>query len=209
MRISVLGGTGGTGRETILQGLSGGHRITALARDPMRLDIESSLLEVIKGDALVAKDVDPVVRGQDAVFVSLGLSATYSDDQVVTVCTEGIRNVLASMRRYGVTRLVAMSTHGVNDSDDGSDYVRGLWTSMGERLKDKATMEPLIRASNVDWTIIRAPRISTEPPRGPYRVAERLLIDESSSVSRSLVAQFVLAEIVNPRHVGQAVSIVE
>ncbi|MER6852519.1 NAD(P)H-binding protein [Streptomyces flaveolus] len=209
MRIAILGATGGTGYETVAQTLAAGHTITALVRDGAALRPDGDRLEVIVGDALDAGCVDAVVKDQDAVFMSLGLSASGSASEVVTVCTVGAQHVLAAMDRHGVRRLVAMSTHGVNDSNDGSPYVRSLWRSMGERLKDKETMETVIRASTVDWTIIRAPRISEQPPRGDYQVGERLRIEPEDSVSRVGVASFVLSELTAPAHVGQVLTIRE
>ncbi|MEV5492903.1 NAD(P)H-binding protein [Streptomyces bobili] len=209
MRIAILGATGGTGYETVAQTLAAGHTVTALVRDPAALRPDKNRLKVIVGDALDADSVDAVVKDQDAVFMSLGLSAAGSAAEVVTVCTVGARHVLAAMDRHGVRRLVAMSTHGVNDSNDGSPYVRSLWQSMGERLKDKESMETVIRAGAVDWTIVRAPRISEQPPCGHYQVGERLRIESQDSVSRVGVASFVLSELTAPSHVGQALTIRE
>lgn len=209
MRIAILGATGGTGRETLTQALDAGHTITALVRNPAAVRADGERLTVIVGDALDAASVDTVIKGQDAVFMSLGLSASGSSTEVVTVCTTGAQHVVAAMDRHGVRRLVAMSTHGVNDSNDSSPYVRALWQRMGERLRDKETMEPVIRASSTDWTIVRAPRISEEPPIGDYRVGERLRIEPESSVSRASVARFVLSELTAPAHVGQALTICE
>jgi putative NADH-flavin reductase len=209
MRIAILGATGGTGRAVAGLALAEGHEVTALVRDPARLALTSGRLRVLTGDALRADDVDAAITGQDAVFVSLGLSAGGSATEVVTVCTDGISNVLAAMARHRVDRVVAMSTHGVNDSDDGSPYVRALWEAVGERLKDKQTMEPLIRRSPTVWTIVRAPLISPEPPRGPFRAEEKIAIDATSSISHANLARFVLDELTEPRHAGQALSITE
>ena len=209
MRIGILGATGGTGLAVTRLALAEGHHVTALARNPARLTLAHERLAVLRGDALIAADVEAVVEDQDAVFVSLGLSAAGSADEVVTVCTVGITHVLAAMSRHGVSRLVAMSTHGVNDSDDGSGYVRALWAAMGERLKDKQTMEPLIQASSTRWTIIRAPRISPDPPRGGFQIGEHLTIDSSSSISHRNLARFVLDELTHPQHAGRALSITE
>ena len=70
-------------------------------------------------------------------------------------------------------------------------------------------MEPLIRASQARWTIVRAPRISPEPPRGPFRVAANPAIDSSSTISHANLARFVLDELTRPRHLHAALSISE
>ena len=209
MRIAILGATGGTGLAVTELALAEGHEVTALVRDPGRMPARSARLHLIQGDALAARDVSAAISGQDAVFVSLGLPAGGSSDEVVTVCTTGIGHVLDAMSTHGVGRVVVMSTHGVNDSDDGSDYPRALWDAMGERLKDKATMEPLVRASATQWTIIRAPRIVAEPARGPVQAGEHLAIDFESRISHENLARFVLDELTAPAYAGRAISVSE
>ncbi|WP_157880486.1 NAD(P)H-binding protein, partial [Streptomyces katrae] len=39
MKITVFGATGGVGREVVRQGLAAGHEVTAVVRDPARLDV--------------------------------------------------------------------------------------------------------------------------------------------------------------------------
>jgi nucleoside-diphosphate-sugar epimerase len=213
MRIAVLGASGGTGRAATRHFLATGHAVQALVRDRARLDVEDAALTVVAGDALRAADVEEVVAGADAVFVTLGLPASGADDEVVTVCTTGIGHVVASMRAHGIRRLVAMSTHGVNESHDDSAYVTRLWDLMGARLHDKETMEPLIRAAgaagDVDWTIIRAPAITEGDAIGPLVVAEAPRLALDASVSHESLAGFVLDELVAPTHVGEAITLRE
>ncbi|MDT7653444.1 MAG: hypothetical protein QOI36_4850, partial [Pseudonocardiales bacterium] len=152
--VAVLGATGPTGRAFVDAALRRGHTLTAVVRGAGRLDSTPDL-RVVEGDARTATTVEAAVRGQDAVFVSLGLSAGGSAEGGVTVCTDAVRHLVRAMPRLGVSRAIVMSTHGVGDSNDGSPYVRRVWELMGDRLQDKETMEAVLGASDLDWTVVR------------------------------------------------------
>ncbi len=207
-RIALFGATGGTGREFLSQALAAGHEVTALVRDESRLGVKHPALTVVVGDARDADDVVATVDGQDVVFASLGLSAHGSHDEVVTVCTDALGHIISSMDRHGIRRLVSMSTHGVNETD-GTPYAKDLWALVGERLKDKVTMEQVIRASDLDWTIVRAPLITQAAPRGEAIVGPDVEIDHDSFVTEANIGRFVLGELFEPKFVNVALSIKE
>jgi putative NADH-flavin reductase len=61
MKLLIIGGTGGTGQELIKQALEQGHTVTALARNPEKLNIIHQNLRVIKGNILDFDKVQEVV----------------------------------------------------------------------------------------------------------------------------------------------------
>ena len=66
-RLLILGATGGTGRELVVQALAAGHEVTAFVRDPAKLPAVS--VRTVVGD--IGRDVSPIaeaLRGQDAVI---------------------------------------------------------------------------------------------------------------------------------------------
>ena len=62
-------------------------------------------------------------------------------------------------------------------------------------------MEDLIRASDVDWTIVRPPALTTGPRTGAYRVGTDLPIRINSKISRADLAEFLLREAVEGAYV--------
>jgi len=72
MKILILGSTGGTGQELVKQALEQSHQVTALARDPVKLQILDDRLTIIKGDALDRNCMLQAVEGKDAVLSCLG-----------------------------------------------------------------------------------------------------------------------------------------
>ena len=68
MKLIVLGATGATGLEIVRQALERGHSVTALARSPERLKLFGDRIRIKQGDLLNSADLEPVIRGHDAVI---------------------------------------------------------------------------------------------------------------------------------------------
>jgi uncharacterized protein YbjT (DUF2867 family) len=217
MKIAVLGATGRTGQVIVEQALAAKHEVTALVRRPEGLSIRNERLNVIIGDARDASVIEKLVEGKDGIISSLGLPASgttraeVSNDQRVDVCVASTELLFATMPKYGVKRIVLMSTHGAGASQDGSPYVNWLRELVGERVKDKDSMEAFIAASNADveWTVIRNPRIYEGSIGQKYDVYEKIILDRSSKITYADLSYFTLSEITSPKHIGQFLTITE
>ena len=55
MKLLIIGGTGGTGKELITQALEQGHHLTALVRNPDKVKTVHPNLVLIKGDVFLIR----------------------------------------------------------------------------------------------------------------------------------------------------------
>ena len=78
-------------------------------------------------------------------------------------------------------------------------------TVMRERYADLARMEDLLRASELDWTIFRPPRLTNKPVTGHYRTAFGRNLRGGALISRADVAHGMLAALGQPATIGQEV----
>lgn len=192
-RVLVLGAHGGTGRE-LLRALGARHEVTAFARGsgaagPSRL---------VQGDVLDPRAVERAVEGQDAVVWAIG-----GHDAIRTwlsrrprqssLCERGTANVVAAMRRAGVSRLVVISSWGVGDGRARLPipFRFVLPLVMGAELRDKAAQEELVRASDLAWTILRPAILTTGPEDVRLSVSERPSFRARSRVPRAALARLV------------------
>jgi len=203
MRITVFGASGATGRQVVDQALEAGHEVTVLVRDPAAFGVRHDRLEVVVGDVGNARRVEEVVRDQDAVISALGTNRRGP----VSVYSVGARAILAAMGEHGVRRLVILSAYGVGDSHDRSPFVLMAWATIRQNYLDKERMEGLIRASGVDWTIVRPPRLTTGPRTGAYRTGTDMSVGLTSSISRADLAEFLLDAAVEGSYVGETPTI--
>jgi nucleoside-diphosphate-sugar epimerase len=169
MRIVILGANGPTGRLLTGQALTAGHRVVALTRRPAEFPLRDPSLDVVGGDVLDGGVVDSVVEGSDAVLSTLG--APFSKEPV-EVYSRGIENTLDAMKRYGVPRLVVVSSSAVTGEDEptgGFLFNRVLQPYVTRVIgktvyDDMRRMEAVVTSSDTDWTILR--------PSGLYDLPE-------------------------------------
>ncbi len=94
-RLLVIGGTRGAGRQVLHQALAAGDTVTALARDPARIDRGHERLTVRQGDVLAPATLGPAIAGQDAVLSTLGDSGR----RPTALDSVGMRHIIHAMRR--------------------------------------------------------------------------------------------------------------
>jgi len=193
MRIVVFGATGGTGSQVVRQALAAGHEVTAVIRRSGALAAQQRL-QVVVGALDEMDVVENAVRGQDVVISALGTDRKGP----TTVCTDAIGVILKAMRTQHVGRLLVVSAYGAAETHDRSLYSKLLWAMKGDSMRDKETMEALVRGSEVDWTIVRPPALTNGPPTGAYRTGTDLRIGLRSRISRADLATFLLRETAAP-----------
>lgn len=205
MRIAVFGATGGTGREVVKQALAAGHQVTALARDPSRLAGSDPNLTVVAGSVLEAAPVLQALQGADAAIVSLGNTAN-NPDYVVSQGTEVILDAVGQLG--GPRRIIVVSSIGVGDSKDQVSFAFKMLMStvLRKPMEDKERQEALVKASGLDWTIVRPGGLTDGPATGQYRAGVDPTIS-AGQVARADVAAFVLQQLTDDTYLRQAPAI--
>lgn len=190
MRLLVLGASGGTGREVVAQALGHGHDVTALMREPGRLDISDPQLRVIAGDVTDPARVAAAVDGQDAVASALGSRS----ERPVHVYSDGIANTIRAMTARGVRRLVVVSAAYVGGGVGLPLPLRLLGRAPGVAgvREDMELMEDDVQLSDLDWTIVRAAALTNGPFTGVYRVVENGAVPGGRRISRPDLAALLL-----------------
>ena len=204
MRIFVIGATGATGQQIVERGLTQGHDITALVRNPDKFEMQHKFLHVVKGDVLDRVSLD-AVQQQDAVISSLGTRKISLEP--VTLLSEGTKNLVRVMERHDIKRLICITGLGAGDSKGhgGFLYDKLILPLILQRIyDDKDRQEAEIRQSNLDWTIVRPGVLTNGSAIGHYRVMTDLTGVTAGKISRSDVADFVLGQLTDDRYLYQA-----
>src|SRR3990172_6363281 len=204
MNILIVGATRGIGRQLLEQALISGLTVTALVRNPQRLAIEHERLRVVKGDILDSDSVARAMVGQGAVCCTIGVKAPWPR---VTVFSEGTRNVLQAMKKAAVKRLICVTGIGAGDSrGHGGFFYDAVFYPLINRTiyADKDRQESLIKASDVDWTIVRPGFLTNGPLTKSYRALTNLTGVTAGWISRAGVAHFILTELRSNQYLKQA-----
>jgi len=210
MNLLVFGATGGTGRAIVAQALEQGHRVTVFARNPDAIETQHENLVVVQGDILYYASVERAVKGQDAVLSALGTRAIRRN----TTISDGTRNIITAMEKYGVKRLVFESSISIGDSKPQQRQFGLLYKIiifpliLRNMFRDKAIQERYIMQSTLDWVIVRPAVLTNGPRTGVYR-NEFSAADTSikAKISRADVADFMLKQLTDNTYVHKAPSL--
>lgn len=203
MHLAVFGATGRTGRLVVTGALTAGHGVTAFLRDPDKLEPavrEHPALRTVQGDVRDAAAVSRAVEGADVVVSAL---APVKGQPMVQ--TDGTRNIVRAMQTHGVRRIVSLTGAGVTAPGDpprafAGRAIRGIMTLVaGWVLADGQGHADVLYGSDLDWVVVRPPRLTDGPPTGAERHG-LLQLGFSDSVSRADVAAFMLREATAPTY---------
>jgi uncharacterized protein YbjT (DUF2867 family) len=207
-RVLVVGATGGTGRQLVIQALERGLEVTALVRDPARLQMEHPRLRVAVGDVLDPPTLQAALQGQEAVLSALGHRRYFAPGRILS---EGTANVLRAMEACGVRRLVCETALGIGDSAGRLGLYYTLFVIpviLPLYFWDKARQERRIAASHAEWVIVRPAALTDRPQRGQVQHGPAVgSYVRTVSIPRADVAAFMLDQLTDSAHVGTAVGI--
>lgn len=180
--IVVLGGTGGTGSECVVQALKRGAKVTVLARDPSKMvqppgsggaaegqPLSDPNLTVVQGNVTSAADVAKVITA-DTTGVVIALGGK-TKDVGKTMLTEGSLNVINAMKDAGVKRVAVVTSIGAGDSADQAPFVFKILMStvMRSIFNDKNNQEQLFLGPggpgrDLEFCIVRPGGEEPSPP---------------------------------------------
>jgi putative NADH-flavin reductase len=140
------------------------------------------------------------------------------------VAARGTKVITEAMRAAGARRVIVVSASPIgtvpsldrphpprHDPGDGI-IIRYLADpivkrALREHYADLARMEDVLRASDLDWTIVRPPRLTDKPVTGRYRTAYGQNLRRGVFVSRADVAHYMLSVLDNPETFRRTVGI--
>jgi len=197
LNLMVIGANGGIGRQTVELALNYGHHVTAVLRDPAKLQLVHNNLKVVKADVMKPETFESHLEGIDAVMSAIGVKGGFFDDKPTTLYSEGNANLLDAMKRMNVNRAFFISASAVEISPVLPFFVRLAAKYVVQKLlkhmyADLLRMEELVKESGLDWTIIRPPRLTDKPATGNYRFAINSFLKNALVISRADVAHFMI-----------------
>ncbi|KFY45974.1 hypothetical protein V494_00674 [Pseudogymnoascus sp. VKM F-4513 (FW-928)] len=163
MRILLLGGSGQTGKLVIDEALQRGHKITALVRNPSVLPAKNGL-NVVKGTPKELSNLEEAFNAvpgdpPTAVIVTLGSPM----EKGSRIMADSHENLIIAMKKYGVSKIVTMSSFGVADSLPNIAFIM-RWaighTSLGYSFQDHDQVDAILKKSGLDFVILRPGRLT-------------------------------------------------
>lgn len=204
MIVTIFGASGRTGHHLVRIAQQQNHQVKAFVRNRSRLHITDARIEVIEGNVHDPEAVERAIAGSNAVISALGWTRTSRKD----VLSEAARNIVNTMKKYGVRRIIALTGYGVRFPKDPPDSLSkkllhlGIKIILPNLIPDGIRYAKIISESGLDWTIARAVILSNKKGRRQYRTG---YFDPGITLTpREDVARFMIEQLTEKKYLGEA-----
>ena len=217
--IVVYGATGEVGSHVVQEALERGHRVTAVSRNPAKVETRHANLSVVRGDLLDKASVTKTIVDQDVVILSvrgvIGDSET-PESALQFIAAEMLVDVLFPTGR-AAPRLIHVGGSGSLEVEPGVLFAARLPKILlrknleVEILGQILALEFYRKVDDVNWTYVTPPKNFTNGPRtGVFRIGGDRALEDSRGRSRISRADFAVAlidEAEQAQHPRQRISV--
>lgn len=204
--VVLIGASGFVGNAILNELLSRGHKVTAVVRNPEKINVSNSNLEIVKTDVSDTNVMVEICKGKEAIISAYNPGWANPD-----IYEETLRNyplILEAAKRSGAKRLLCVGGAGtlfcapglrVVDSGAIPDAIMDGVKSLGEFY-----LNTLMNEKAIDW-IFFSPAGTLEPGKrtGKFRLGKDDLIIDENGISHISVEDYAVAmvdELENPKH---------
>ncbi len=204
--VLLIGATGFVGSAILNELLTRGHKVTAVVRDPAKLEAKAGV-EAVKADVADVEEISRLAQGKDAVISAYNPGWTSPD--IATLIRENYPKILAAAKQSGVERLLIVGGAGtlfcapglrVVDSGAIPEAIMGGVRPLGDFY-----LNTLMRENDIDWTFFSPAGTFDENGErtGKFRLGkDDLIVDENgnSHISVQDYAVAMVDELENEEH---------
>jgi uncharacterized protein YbjT (DUF2867 family) len=193
MEILVAGGHGQIALRLLRQAVERGHRGRGLIRNPDHAaDLEAVGAEPVLCD-LERDDPRPHLGGAEAIVFAAGAGPGSGPERKQTVDLGAAVKLIDAASELGVTRFVIVSSMGYDDLEHADPAMRPYFEA-------KRDADAALRASGLDWTIVKPGHLTDAPGSGRVQVSRTF--GRRADVSRDDVALVLLECLYAPNTIG-------
>ena len=199
MEVVIAGGHGQVALRLTRELVRRGDRVRSLIRNPDHAeDVQRAGAQPVVCDLESAGDeLAEAVGRVDAVVFAAGAGPGSGPARKETMDFEGAVKLMRVAQAKGIRRYVIVSSMGADAGAEGGE--------MGPYFRAKGKADDALRASGLDYTIVRPGHLVDEPGSGLVRIGESL---ESGDVPRDDVAAVLAAVLHQPSTIGRTFDLV-
>jgi uncharacterized protein YbjT (DUF2867 family) len=213
MKILLLGATGRTGKLIIEEAIRRGHNISAIARDPEKL--KDYQIDITQGTPYDYKTFEKALSGCDAVINTLNISRKSDNPWAGLVSPKDLisksaTNAVSAMKQAGIKRFIALSTIGAGSSWKTTPAILKLIVSISNlkyAFRDHGKQEEILKESDLDYTICRAPMLSSETNTSGAVAVKEGENPPKMVLSRNSAAEFFIKIIENKEYLKEIINL--
>ena len=205
MKIAIFGSTGFVGKILLEKALEKGYQVKTLVRDPEKLGIFKESVEFISGDASQTDKLEKTVVGTEAVLSTL---PPINNTNAPQKSARTMEDLVAILERNAIKRFIhiggAVHGGGANENWTLGRQILRLYLSIVCKpvLIAKQLEWEVLRKSNLEWTLVRPPRVIKEKRQGHLVANEKNLANVQVNVED--LADFILEQINSEKWIAKA-----
>lgn len=193
MRVLIVGANGQIGRR-LIQAMGGStHQSRAMVRDEAQREYMTTLGADEVAVADIEGDCSAAIAGCDAVIFTAGSGAHTPPEKTEDVDRNGAIKLIDQSVQAGVQRFVIVSSMNADTPEKGPEQMRHYFAA-------KKAADDHLRASGLEYSIVRPGRLTDEDGTGQVDIAKDL--SRYGDISRDDVAQVLLLTLDAPNTIG-------
>jgi putative NADH-flavin reductase len=206
MKITILGSTGFVGNVLIKKAIAAGYQVKTLARNPQKLEEIKDEIEIITGSIFESSSTEATIEGAEVVISTIGPPQRKPGDPLQY--EKAMKNIVSAMDKYGIKRYIHIggAAHQGGEKEVWNfsrKFLRLFLKLFGKQILVAKHLEwEVLKSSDLDWTLVRPPRIANEVASGNLSANEKKL--ESLKVSVGDLTDFLLEQITSKEWIRKA-----
>lgn len=206
MKIAILGSTGFVGKVLIHKAVASGYQVKTLARNPEKLDDIRDKVEIIQGSVFEPSSVEATISGTEAVISTIGPPPRNPGDPLIY--EKAMKEIVSIMNNHGIKRYIhiggALHAGGVNENWTINRRLLRFFLNLLSKpiLVAKHLEWEVLKSSELDWTLVRPPRIVRGKPKGNLSADEKNLAGMEADVDD--LTDFILHQITSREWIRKA-----
>jgi uncharacterized protein YbjT (DUF2867 family) len=195
MKVAIAGGHGKISLRLTRLLVSSGNDVVGLIRNPAHaVDVRAAggSATVCDIEAAEVGEIAAAIEGADAVVFAAGAGPGSGARRKLTMDRDGAIKLLRAAASSAIPRYLMVSATGVENPPGGDDVFEVY-------LRAKAEADDAVRASDLEWTVLRPGGLTDDPGTGNVRIEATPF---SGPVPRDDVAAVLAALLADRESVG-------
>jgi putative NADH-flavin reductase len=217
MKVALIGASGFVGSKILSEALLRGHHVTAIVRNPEKIDVSKENLTVKKADVLNVDDLAKILAGHDIVISSFNPARGVAGPHVFELHVNGHKAILAAAKKSGVKRFLGVGGAASLKTPEGIELIDSpqfpaAYEAFKPGIRGTRELYYLLKQEpSLDWVFV-APSVVIAPGErtGKFRVGKDHVLYNDQGESKISLEDFSVAlvdEMEHPKHHNERITI--
>lgn len=197
-KIAIIGGRGTVGKKISKKALEKGYSVKMLTRYREESGSGDKVC-FIRGDARNKDDIKELIKGCDAVINTGGHPK--SEKPFYRTVTS---HIIQGMKELGIKRYIVATGAFLTLNGDEKTFLNQVGANLFQlffspMMKEKEQEYELLKASSLDWTLIRLPFVVDKKGTGHIKIATKNM--PGKVITNEDIASFLISQIDSKKYI--------